>query len=107
MKSKLLFCIGSLCLVLAAAPCDIVAQEEAGTSPRVTVSGIVYDTLSGKPIPFAIVRVAQTDSSTLTDRRGRYRLRLPVGNWRLEFRQIGYQLARETIAIAGDRADPR
>ncbi|MEJ2237138.1 MAG: DUF5686 family protein [Gemmatimonadales bacterium] len=105
MKPKLLFGIGSLCLVLAAAPRDIVAQEVAATSPRVTVSGIVYDTLSGKPVPFAIVRVVQTDSSTLTDRRGRYEVRLNVGNWRLEFRQIGYQLASETITITGERAE--
>ncbi len=77
------------------------AQIEATPPARVTVSGTVTSTLSGEPIAFAVVRVAETDSTTLTDRRGRYRLRLPAGTWQLEFRQIGYEVATATVAVTG------
>lgn len=102
---KRLLNLASLCIMSATATHELHGQVESLPVPQVTVSGIVYDTLSGKPIPFAIVRVAQTDSSTLTDRRGHYRLRLPVGEWQLEFRQIGYAVAIETVAVSGETSE--
>ena len=90
-------------LVVAAAP--LTGQADTASSARVTISGTVYSTFSGKPIPFAIVRVTETDSSAITDRKGRYRMRLPAGESRLEFRQIGFEMTAITVNVVADEAD--
>jgi hypothetical protein len=101
---KSLFTVGFSFVALVAGTLVLQGQAEPSSASRVTIRGTVYDALSGKPVPFAIVRALQTDSSALTDRRGRYRLRVPAGDWQLEFRQIGYEVATETIAVTGEPA---
>ena len=78
--------------LLGALPRTAATQEVPATS-RVVVEGTVFDTLTGRPVRLAIVRVAGTDQSVLSDDRGRYRLSLPQGEWQLEVRRIGYQKA--------------
>jgi len=55
--------------------------------------GTVFDTLSGRPLRTAVVRVVATGVSTLTDDAGRYRLTVDSGEVRLEVRRIGYEPA--------------
>jgi hypothetical protein len=88
--------------ILIAGADPLRAQVDSTRSGDATVSGVVYDSYSGRPVPFAIIRVVQTDSSTLTDRKGRYRLRVPLGETQLEFRQIGFAMAAVTVTTAGE-----
>ncbi|UCG88953.1 MAG: carboxypeptidase-like regulatory domain-containing protein, partial [Gemmatimonadota bacterium] len=85
--------------IVAATP--IVCQQESAGADR-TISGTVYDTFTGRPIPFAVVRVTETESTTLTDRRGFYSLRVPVDAVRLEFRQVGFAMAAVVVARSED-----
>jgi hypothetical protein len=86
---------------LAAAAPPLASQGDSARVDR-EISGTVYDMLSRKPIPYAIIRVAETDSSTITDRKGFYQLRVPVGNVTLEFRQIGYTMTAVVAAASED-----
>jgi hypothetical protein len=61
----------------------------------------VYDTVSGRPLRLAVVRVAGTGVSTLTDDGGRYLISAPAGEVRLEIRRIAYQPASVPVAAHG------
>lgn len=73
----------------------------------VVVEGTVRDTVSGDPVPFAIVRVAGTERSTLTARDGRYRIGVRPGSLTVEVRKIGYRMASASVRAEGrvDRLD--
>ncbi len=88
-----LITLGSVSLALTL-PADTHAQQ------RSVVEGVVYDTVAGSVIPLAVVRLAGTMVSTLTNDRGYYRLVLPVGQIRLEVRRIGYSPASVILAIS-------
>jgi hypothetical protein len=61
----------------------------AQTTPAMfTVSGVVKNSLTGQPIPRALVN-AQTDA-VLTDSEGRFELRLQEGGAWLQVRRPGY-----------------
>jgi len=68
------------------------------TTPPVTLTGTVLDTLSGQPVSLAIVRVAG-GGSAVTDDGGRFRIEALPGPARLEVRRIGYRPA--TVEVSG------
>ena len=90
--------LGLLALTLAAVFERAGAQQGAQPTARAVVEGTVYDTVSGRPIRLAIIRVAETGASTLTDNEGRYRVPAVPGGLRLEVRRIGYQPASVSVA---------
>lgn len=69
------------------------------------VQGIVRDTVSGDPIPFAIVRVAGEHRSTLTSRAGAFRIDVPPGPVVLEIRKIGFRMVSLTVTASRDVHD--
>src|SRR2546428_8683568 len=90
--------IVSLALALAAPGTHAAAQQGEGTT---LVTGVVTDTLSGRPLHVAVVRVAETGASTLTDESGRYQILVARGTVRLEVRRIGYEPASVTLQTTG------
>jgi hypothetical protein len=48
------------------------------------MQGTVYDTISGSPVPYVIVKVAGVGTTTLTDREGRFRIMVPTDSAQLE-----------------------
>src|SRR2546428_441507 len=87
-----------LLLALAAPGTHVAAQQGEGTT---LVAGLVTDTLSGRPLHVAVVRVAETGASTLTDESGRYQILVAGGTVRLEVRRIGYEPASVTLQTTG------
>ena len=88
-------------LLCAAIPtATSVAARQA--SDRPVIAGAVFDTVSSKPVPFAVVSVSGTAISTLTNRQGGFRLTLGTGSWELQFRKIGYQMASVRLAVTSD-----
>ncbi len=77
------------------------AQQRIGE--ETVVEGILIDTLSGRPIPFAIIRVAGTDNTTLTNSRGRFTMTVAPGQRQLEFRKIGYRMVSVAVEARGAR----
>src|SRR5947209_15324157 len=88
----------ALALALAAPGARAAAQQGEETT---LVTGVVSDTISGRPLHVAVVRVAETGASTLTDERGRYVIAVSPGPVRLEVRRIGYQPASVTLDAQG------
>jgi len=87
-----------LLLALAAPGARVAAQQGEATT---LVTGLVTDTLTGRPLRLAVVRVAETGASTLTDESGRYQIVVARGPVRLEVRRIGYEPASVTLQAAG------
>lgn len=54
------------------------------------IKGTIYNEETGKPVPFATVRVEGTGQSMLANEAGRYRLRLSEGTYRLKFSHVAY-----------------
>ena len=79
----------ALCLALRAVP---------DTTPPVTLTGTVRDTLSGQPVSLAIVRVAG-GGSAVTDDAGRFRIEARPGPVRLDIRRIGYRPATVQVTV--------
>jgi len=87
----------------AAAPVARAAgqQGEGRGGATTLVTGVVTDTISGRPLHVAVVRVAETGASTLTDESGAYQLVVGLGPVRLEVRRIGYEPASLTLEASG------
>lgn len=86
-----------------AAVCSAAPQLLLGQADSVVrVEGTVRNTVSGDPIPFAVVRVIGTAQSVLAEQAGRYRIELPPGVWTLEVRKIGYRPATRVLAVVAD-----
>ena len=84
-------------LMVAAMP----AAARQGDS-QATVTGAVLDTVSNRPIPFAVVSIAGTRISTLTNRQGRFRLMFDPADVQLQIRKIGYRMGSVTLKVTGD-----
>ncbi|MCH2023596.1 MAG: TonB-dependent receptor family protein [Saprospiraceae bacterium] len=99
---KMLF---SLFLIVAIS-FTVVAQYPGGRGggrdgrvvPKIgKISGIVYDSISKKPLEFAMVSVYKMRDSSLvggiiTDRKGRFEIeKLPLGRHRVEISYLGYR----------------
>ena len=89
-----------LALALAA-PERAGAQQGAAEVPTVALVGTVFDTISGRPLRLAVVRVAQTGATTLTDDAGHYRVPAPPGEVRIVVRRIAYEPASVTVTATG------
>lgn len=87
-------------LALAAAgPAN--AQQAADHAPLVSLVGTVLDTVSGRPLRLAVVRVVQTGATTLTDDAGHYSIPAPAGEVQIVVRRIAYEAASVTVQAAG------
>lgn len=83
--------VAALSIVAFAAPTSAHAQTRpepvrAGTVPIVSVRGVIFDSLRGRPVPRALVEVANLPHTTMSDDEGRFRIdSLPAGRLRLTF----------------------
>lgn len=83
---------------LAAALCAAGASAIAQTA---AISGTVVDALTGAPVEFANVFLAQTTSGTSTDASGAFVLRnVPAGSYELIVSRVGYGRSSRHIDVA-------
>ena len=92
-------------LALFALVCLPLAGQEA--VQRNTVVGMAK-AADGTPIPGAAVRIVHTEDGqtwlTYTDDNGKFELRsLPVGHYRAETSQLGFQTAKQEFDLAADK----
>jgi len=64
-----------------------------------TVTGIVFDALSGAPLQGANVTVLELDLAVATDENGTYQLSVPPGTYTLRAEATGYQSAETTVSV--------
>ena len=68
-----------------------------------TVTGVILDSLSGKPIAHATILVQHTNYGTAASEDGSFALRLPVGTYSLLFSAVGYRAYTDSVVILPDR----
>ncbi|MGA0560140.1 TonB-dependent receptor domain-containing protein [Larkinella sp. VNQ87] len=85
-------------LLLIVVSVDLQAQKPVHQG---TVKGIIADSLTQQPVPFATVSLFRGDSlvnGTLTDSLGRFELQwIPYGTYRLTFSLVGYRPVQSPI----------
>lgn len=64
---------------------SIMAQAQ-----RIWVEGVVTDSLTDEPLPFASLKIEGTSEGTTSDIDGNFRLQLPSGGCRLVVSYVGY-----------------
>jgi hypothetical protein len=65
-----------------------------------SISGLVRDSLTQKPLPFASVFLANTTIGATTTEQGTFVFdRVPAGNYDLVASYVGYRLAKQTISV--------
>lgn len=95
--------LAAACATLAG---PLAAQEPEPEDPdRVTVVGIVRDSLRGTPLQGALVRIVDHDRGTVADDQGRFVLEdVPVGPHLFSILQYGY--VERLVRKAVDAGDP-
>lgn len=89
--------IGLPLLFLLAQVASASAQT-AARAPSGTLRGVVRDSATGEPVPYALVVLVQRDQQAFTSESGRFTLNnLPAGRARLQVQQIGYRA--RTLAL--------
>lgn len=74
--------------------------------PRVTLSGYVRNSDTGKPLLDAIVYVEEIQSGTSTDSLGYYEISIPQGRYRILFQSVGLkETSRNVQLFAGGQLD--
>jgi hypothetical protein len=92
-------------LLAALATLDLVAAARAGAQQTVTVSGIVRDSVSARPLPGAVVtlEILTGARTTRTDETGAFAFsKVPVGSYKLIVRRLGFEPASQTIDANAD-----
>ena len=92
---------GALFLPTVLAPSDLAAQG-AGT-----VTGLVADATTNRPLAAAQVYIPDLDIGVLTQQNGRYiLLNVPAGTHTLTVERIGYRTGTQTITVASGQTVP-
>ena len=79
---------------VALLPAGLAAQDDG------TVSGVVTDQTSGRPLPEVQVSVAGTQRGSISDQQGRYTIRgVPAGTYEIRARRVGYEPASQRVTV--------
>ena len=78
----------------------LVLGLAAPVSAQVTVTGVVREDGSGRPLPLVQVIIEGTSRADTTDGAGRYRLDVPAGTRVVLFRLIGYRPLRLRLQLS-------
>jgi outer membrane receptor for ferrienterochelin and colicin len=77
------------------------AQTNVGT-----LNGIVRNE-KDEPLPFANIRLKETNNGTATDNKGKFKIISRAGSYTIEISFIGYEKITEKIEVFGDRTAER
>lgn len=69
------------------------------SAQNITIKGIVTDSKTNAPIPFASIAVPGTAFGTVADINGAYKLLLGEGEWRVEYKILGYKPEYKTFKL--------
>jgi outer membrane receptor protein involved in Fe transport len=92
MKHRLLApWVSVMMLVIWTTPRGLASSGYFGQRPAGTISGVVLDLATNRPIPGATVVVEGTPVATVTDAEGNFHLSVPPGRYTLRITQVGYR----------------
>ncbi|MCK5126429.1 MAG: carboxypeptidase-like regulatory domain-containing protein [candidate division Zixibacteria bacterium] len=99
MKTFSVFFVLAFVLSGAVFSNDIDNQNSLEDIQRCVLSGTVYDSTSGKPLPHVTVQPVGTGFASKTNREGKYRLILPAGIYTIKASHIGHYSLKKNISI--------
>ena len=79
-------------------PCLILMAATVAQAQNLTVTGVITDSSTGEPVPFASIRIDGTMTGGMSDLDGIYSIEVPA-NGVLIFSSIGYK--DTTVPVAG------
>ncbi len=82
-------------------PAVLIVLFFSGNTIAATITGTVTDSDTGEPIPYATIRVLDTEISISANEEGNYRLKLRTGSYRLKFGHLSYYSVIDTVNLTG------
>ena len=93
-------CLAFACLIAVDLSASVRTQDSAGT-----VTGVVRDSASGRPVGYALIIVVGKDQQVFAGESGRFTLSgLGGGSVTLRIQQIGYRPTRITVPTTSGRS---
>lgn len=87
----------------ASEPPDVIQERillEAAAHQLGDLQGQVRDQMSGTPVPFAVVRIADTPHQAVTDEDGRFLFQdIEPATYTLEVRNLGYVVTADAVEV--------
>lgn len=83
--------------IVSALICSIALLAISATTHSAVVTGMVTNAQTGAPVELATVRVVGTGQSILANADGKYRVLLPIGEYRIKFSHIAYNSKTVTV----------
>ncbi len=84
-------------------PKDVIQEQilmEAAAHTLGDLHGLIRDQLSGRPLPYAVVRIRGTPHQTLTDTAGHFVFQnLTPASYSLEIRNLGHAVRSDSVEI--------
>lgn len=66
---------------------------------KAILSGTVFDSTEGEPVPGAIVYVEKLKTGAMTNNAGYYAMTLPKGQYRIEYRMVGMKTTTRNVIV--------
>ncbi len=76
-----------------------VGDSQAYPTGRISLSGYVYDNLTGKAVPGLILQIGETNTYTVTDGYGYYRFQLAPGRYEINLTGAGQMDSKRLVQL--------
>ncbi len=88
------------CLLLLAFGCIFSSKLTLAQTPTIEVYGVVKDSLTGEPLPFANVFIASSTIGVSTDNQGKFAFpKIKAGVYEIVVSFIGYQTSMQVLDV--------
>lgn len=95
------------CALLLATCMHVLLPPSASAQAPVIVTGVVVDSITGAPLPFATVRVEGASAGAVAGRDGRFRLRMPTDGGTLVVSYVGFERRRVSASMSDSQRELR
>ncbi len=94
-------------LVLLFLPISLIAQEHHGRGNSTIIIGEIVSSDDGKPIQFATIAIADNNNfACISDERGRFKLRSPLGNIKIIVSYVGFNKYEKSLNLTAGKTEP-
>ncbi len=80
----------------------IIGKNELNPQGRATISGQVRDVDTGQQLSGCIVSIPGNGMHMVTDEKGNFSVKLPIGNYHLKFEMVGYSTLYQKVKLRND-----
>jgi TonB-dependent receptor len=86
--------------IVVTAGASVVVFLQVGAASAGEIVGRVTDSVTGRPLPNATVRIQGTERTAIADRSGEYRIiDVPAGNYTIEVSSVGFNAGTQSVTV--------